>query len=154
MPFGKNQTADKRQPQGEARADFRPRILLAEDDLTLLQMERIQLEQEGFEVITSQNGAEALALARELKPAAVLIDVMLPQLNGRQVCKMLKTDPATAAIAIFFITGLGEEEDIERYRGCLADGYFIKPFQMEKIVQRLKTVLAKRQGAPPSPERN
>jgi two-component system phosphate regulon response regulator PhoB len=154
MPFGKNQTADPGQPQGKARAIPGPLILLAEDDLTLLQMERIQLEQEGFEVITSRNGAEALALARELKPAAVLIDVMLPQLNGCQVCKMLKTDPETAAIAVFFLTGLGDEEDIERYRGCLADGYFIKPFQMEKIVQRLKTVLAKQQGAPPAPECN
>ncbi len=125
------------------------RVLLVDDDELLLKLGRAQLEKAGFLVLTGRDGKEALEKTRRFKPDAVLVDVLMPGMDGWQVCRALKADPETASIPVFFLTCLGEEEHIHRHRQAEADGYFVKPFRLDTLVQRLLEILEKRQGRDP-----
>jgi len=127
--------------------------VLLVDDESLLKLGETQLEEAGFRVITGRNGEEALEKAHLFRPDIVLVDVLMPGMNGWQVCRALKTHPETAAIPVFFLTCLGEEEDISRHHRAEADGYFVKPFRAETMVARILDAMEKRRrrGLQPRP---
>ncbi len=97
--------------------------------------------QEGFQTKTSASGEEALKLAREEHPDLIVLDIMLPGIDGLDICRLLKVDSDTAAIPILLLTAKGEEADIVKGLDLGADDYVTKPFSPKVLVARVKSVL-------------
>jgi DNA-binding response OmpR family regulator len=122
----------------------KPNILLADDDEMLLKLGKAHFERAGFSVILCRNGQEAVDQARTQHPDVVIVDVLMPELDGWQVSRLLKADQETSDIPVYLLTALGDEEHIQRHRDADADGYFIKPFRMEVLIKRLHDIIRKR----------
>ncbi|NLY40007.1 MAG: response regulator [Desulfovibrionales bacterium] len=116
-------------------------ILLVEDEKDIRELLALTCKREGFAVLETENGAKALTLAREKKPDAIVLDLMLPGLDGLSVCKALQRDPDTAAIPVIMLTARGEE--IDRIVGFEvgASDYVVKPFSTREVMLRIKSVL-------------
>ncbi|MBI3629188.1 MAG: response regulator [Candidatus Rokubacteria bacterium] len=102
------------------------RVLLAEDDRFLRKAAEARLRQVGFTVLTAADGEEALRLARTESPDLVLLDLIMPKVQGFEVLEALKRDPATAAIPVIVLSNLGQEQDVQRAITLGAAAYFIK----------------------------
>ncbi|MCK4553461.1 response regulator [Candidatus Parcubacteria bacterium] len=119
------------------------KVLLVEDDKTISSMYKTKLEAGGFEVLIADNGADGLKLAKEQKPDIIMLDVILPQLDGFSVLEELKKDALTKNIPVVMLTNLGTEEDKEKGEKLGVTDYLVKasltPAQVEeKIKQYLK----------------
>jgi DNA-binding response OmpR family regulator len=119
------------------------RILIVEDEVNIVNLISIRLERLGHSINSADNGIAALELARELRPDLILLDVMLPLLNGFQVLLRLKADPATAGIPILILTARGHESDIVAGIEGGADDYLIKPFSFPELIARVSATLAR-----------
>jgi two-component system, OmpR family, phosphate regulon response regulator PhoB len=119
-------------------------ILVVEDEIDLQEILEYNLSQAGHTVSVASNGAEGLAKAREEKPDVVLLDLMLPDISGTEVCKKLKKDPKTSGIHVVIVTAKGEE--IDRVVGFEigADDYIVKPFSVRELILRVQAVLRRR----------
>ncbi len=117
------------------------RILVVEDESDLQQVLGYNLRQAGHEVTSATRGDDGLRLARELRPDLVLLDLMLPDLPGTEVCKTLKENPSTRTIPIIMLTARGEE--IDRVVGFElgADDYVVKPFSVRELMLRIQAIL-------------
>src|SRR6185295_11691367 len=102
------------------------RILLAEDDRILRKAGEVSLKKKGYEVICAVDGEEALAKARDHKPDIVLLDVMMPKLNGFEVLQALKAEPGIRDIPVIMLTNLEQPSDIKRARDAGAHSYLVK----------------------------
>lgn len=122
-------------------------ILIVDDEQDVVDLLVYNLQKAGFKTLTARDGAAALQKTRDDRPALVVLDLMLPQLDGTEVCKQLKADPKTRQIPIIMLTAKAEE--IDRVLGLElgADDYVTKPFSPREIVLRVKTVLRRSQGA-------
>lgn len=118
-------------------------ILIVEDEANIVSLISIRLERLGHSISSADNGITALDLAREINPDLILLDVMLPLLNGFQVLQQLKADPATAAIPVLMLTARGYESDIVAGLEGGADDYLIKPFSFPELIARVSTTLAR-----------
>lgn len=118
-----------------------PRILVVEDDRDIAQLLSLSLAKAGFEVVVTDNGYEALHLVRTHSPGLVILDLMIPGIDGFEVCKKLKSDPLTASIPVLILTARGEE--IDRVIGLElgADDYVVKPFSPRELVLRVRAIL-------------
>jgi DNA-binding response OmpR family regulator len=114
------------------------KILVVEDDKTLLETLEYNLQRQGYEVITTENGRTALALARTQKPAMLILDVMLPGLDGFEVCRILRKEFSTP---ILMLTAKSEEVDKVVGLEMGADDYLTKPFSMRELLARVKAML-------------
>ena len=125
----------------EKSLTMKPNILVVDDEPDLLELIDTNLSAAGFHVLTAANGSEALRRARALQPQLILLDVMLPELDGLEVCKLLRLDPATRSIPIVMLTARATE--IDRVLGLElgADDYVTKPFSVRELVLRLKKLL-------------
>ncbi|RJS83962.1 response regulator [Methanophagales archaeon] len=122
-------------------SDTRTKILIVDDELdTLLPLKRA-LEMEDFNVIEAQDGVEALEKVRSEIPDLLLLDLMLPKLNGFEVCQRLKKDDATNSIPIIMLTAKGETSDKIKGIEIGADDYVTKPFDLDELKARIKAVL-------------
>ena len=119
----------------------KPTILVAEDEGALVTLLRYNLEREGYRVLEAQDGEEALLVAAEEKPDLVLLDWMLPQLSGIEVCRRLRGRQETRNVPIIMLTARGEETDRIRGLDTGADDYLTKPFSMTELLARLRAVL-------------
>ena len=119
----------------------KPRILCIDDDPDILQYVKMNLELEGFEAETASNGIEALEIAAKSPPALVLLDVMMPGMDGYEVCQKLKNMEITRNIPVIFLTALKEEGDEARGLGLGAVDYITKPFNPEVVKARVKNHL-------------
>lgn len=117
------------------------RILVIEDENDIRQVLDYNLRQAGHEVILAARGQEGLRLAREQHPELLLLDLMLPDLAGTDICRMLKDDPATRAMPIVMLTARGEEVDRVVGFELGADDYVTKPFSVRELVLRIRAVL-------------
>ncbi len=128
------------------------KILVIDDEPDALELVGFNLKQAGFEVVTADNGAEALKKARETAPDLVLLDLMLPEIDGLEVCKALRRDPATAPIPVIMLTAKAAE--IDRVLGLElgADDYVTKPFSPRELVLRVRNLLKRRTEAAAQPE--
>ena len=118
------------------------RILLVEDDAFLASIYAQKLEVEGYDVSLATNGEDGLKLAAKESPALVLLDLILPQLDGFEVLTRLKQDPATRSIPVLILSNLGQSEDIERCLGLGAAGYVIKAHALpEETIGKIKEIL-------------
>ncbi len=117
------------------------KILVVDDEQDLVKLVRYNLEKDGYKVETAYNGEDALFLARKARPELVILDLMLPGIDGLEVCKKLKTDPELANVAIIMLTAKGEEADITLGIKLGADDYVTKPFSPKELVARVRAVL-------------
>jgi len=116
-------------------------VLIVEDEPDLREILRYNLEREGFKVIESEDGEAGLALLRKHLPKIVLLDIMLPGMDGVEICRSIKYDPQTRSIPVIMVTARGDESDIVLGLGVGADDYIIKPFSPRELVARIKAVL-------------
>lgn len=113
-------------------------MLVVEDDATLLEMLAYNLTHQGYAVLTTENGREALDLARQEKPELILLDVMLPGMDGFEVCRILRKE---LSIPILMLTARAEEVDKVVGLEMGADDYLTKPFSMRELLARVKALL-------------
>jgi DNA-binding response OmpR family regulator len=116
-------------------------LLVIEDDRDIIEIIQYNCEKEGYTVLSATNGEKGLEIARSRRPAAVLLDLMLPGLDGLEVAKRLRRDPETREIAIIMLTAKGEESDVILGLGVGADDYVVKPFKLKELLARVKAVL-------------
>ncbi len=132
--------------EGAAIPERLGRVLLVEDERDVAELIRYNLVKEGYDVVLATNGTDALRLARESRPDVVLLDIMVPQLNGWEICLRLKQDPALAGIAMIMVTGRVTEGDKVLGFELGADDYVTKPFSPRELVARVRAVA--RRGKP------
>lgn len=116
-------------------------IVIVEDEPDILDVLSYNLKREGYEIATAQDGSRGLELIQNEKPKLVLLDLMLPGMDGLDVCRSLKSDDATKAIPVIMLTAKGEESDIVLGLGIGADDYITKPFSPKELIARVKAVL-------------
>lgn len=117
------------------------KILVVDDEIHILRIVKYKLESAGYHVLTALNGAEALDIAREDKPALIFLDIMMPGINGYDVCKELKNDPETKDIIIIMLTAKGQEADKIKGLEVGVDEYITKPFSPQDLLDRTKDLL-------------
>jgi len=120
------------------------RILCVEDDLNLQKSLSFILWREGYEVFCAQTGEEALELARGEKPDLILLDLMLPGIDGFKVCSILKKDPNTSEILVIMVTAKKRMEDIVAGLKDYGDDYVTKPFEPQVLLARIRALLRRR----------
>ena len=119
-------------------------ILVIDDEPYILRSLSYLLAREGFDVQTAANGEEGLARVRSLRPPLVFLDIMMPYMNGYEVCEQVRQDPSLAGTHVIMLSAKGQQ--IDRERGLLggADEYMTKPFSPREVAQRVKTILSER----------
>jgi len=122
------------------------RVLVVEDEADLQELLRFNLERDGFEVFTADTGEEAVKLAPMKKPDLILLDLMLPRMDGLDVCRRLKADPALDSTPIIMVTAKGEDADVVAGLELGADDYITKPFSPRILMARVRAVM-RRQAA-------
>jgi len=123
------------------RANGEPAVLIVEDESALSTLLRYNLEREGYRVFEARDGEEALILADEVKPDLVVLDWMLPQLSGLEICRRLRGRGEMRNVPIVMLTARGEETDRIRGLDTGADDYIVKPFSMTEFLARLRAVM-------------
>ena len=113
-------------PAWESRSDMK--LLLVDDDPDIQLVARAALKRAGFEVQVADSGAAALDVIARDRPDAILLDWMMPDMDGPEVCRRLKQDPATSTIPVVFLTARSQHAEIERGLALGAAGYIVKPF--------------------------
>jgi DNA-binding response OmpR family regulator len=116
------------------------RVVVVEDEPDVAELIRYNLAKEGYEVVLATNGPDALRLIQGVRPDVVLLDILIPQLNGWEVCRRLKQDPDTRSIAIIMVTGRVEEGDKVLGFELGADDYVTKPFSPRELLARIRAV--------------
>ena len=119
----------------------RQTILVIEDEDDLREVVTYNLEREGFEVLATGSGIQGLHKARVRAPSLVLLDLMLPDIDGLEICRRLRADDLTARMPVIMVTAKGEESDVVLGLGLGADDYVAKPFSPRELVARVKAVL-------------
>jgi two-component system phosphate regulon response regulator PhoB len=119
-------------------------ILVVEDESDILELVRYNLTRDGYTVHMAASGEAALKNIKTAKPDLVLLDLMLPEIDGLEVCKRLKADPATADVPVVMLTAKGEEADIVAGLEIGADDYVTKPFSPRVLIARVRAVLRRR----------
>lgn len=119
------------------------KILIVEDEESLLKLESILLISKGFDVKGVSNGKAALTAIAEEKPDLVLLDIMLPEIDGFEVCKLIKSDPVTRHIPVIMLTAKKSREDMVRSEAVGADWYITKPFKSAMVIETIQRFLAK-----------
>ena len=121
-------------------AEKKKKILIAEDDKMIGSMYQTKLEQEGFIVLTADNGAQCLELVIKEKPDLIMLDIIMPQLDGFSVLQELKKDPKTKNIPVIMLTNLGTDEDKSKGEKLGATDYLVKanltPAQVSEIIKK------------------
>jgi DNA-binding response OmpR family regulator len=116
-------------------------VLVCDDELYILESVSFVVRQEGYNVITAEQGDVGLRLARENDPEVVLLDIMMPGKNGFEVCRELKADPHTRDIYVILLTAMGQERDMDEGYRSGADEYMTKPFAPRSLRKRLHELL-------------
>jgi DNA-binding response OmpR family regulator len=128
-------------------------ILVVDDEADVIDMLQINLRAAGFAVITAEDGASALQKTRSELPALVILDLMLPQISGLEICKALKSDPVTKHIPVIMLTAKAEEVDKIVGLELGADDYVTKPFSPRELILRVNRSLQRGKEKPPAPEK-
>lgn len=114
---------------------------MVDDEVDLVETVRFPLEMEGYQVLVSYNGEDALHQARKENPDLIILDVMLPKLDGYKVCRLLKFDERYKHIPIIMLTAKTQEKDKQVGMETGADEYITKPFEIDELVSKVKAYL-------------
>lgn len=126
----------------------KPLVLVVEDEAALAAMLRYNLERQGFRVDEASDGQEALLRIAEARPDLVLLDWMLPQMSGIEVCRQLRRRPDTRTLPVIMVTARAEEADAVRGLDTGADDYVAKPFRMDALLARMRALLRRADSRP------
>lgn len=126
---------------------MKPKILVVDDEPDALEVLGFKLKEAGYAPIFAKDGARAIAVARDDRPALIVLDLMLPEVDGLEVCKILRRDPGTAMIPILMLTAKTSEMDRVLGLELGADDYVTKPFSPRELVLRIKKLLARIKSA-------
>ena len=124
-----------------------PCVLIVEDESAQREVLKYNLAAEGFDVVMAENGDEALLLVQEEQPDLIVLDWMLPNVSGIEVCRRVKADPATRPIPIVMLSARGDEVDRVRGLETGADDYVVKPYSVVELMARLRTQLRRTRPA-------
>ena len=124
-------------------SDAKQRILIIEDETDIMTALRLRLEANGYEVTAAADGPGGLRQARAEKPDLIILDIMLPKLDGYQIARMLKYDENYAKIPIIMLTAKVQQTDVEQGLATGADAYMTKPFKSEELLAEIRKLLAK-----------
>lgn len=123
-------------------ADKKPKVLLVEDDKMIIDMYTLKFTQEGYDVLQAENGKDGLEMAKKQNPNIVLLDIILPQMDGFTVLKSLKADANTKDIPVVLLTNLGQDGDVKKGLELGAVDYLIKAnFTPSQVVDKVKSLL-------------
>ena len=122
------------------------KILVVDDEIYIVHILDFSLGMEGYEVVTALDGEQALHKVKSDKPDLVVLDIMMPKLDGYETCKILKNDPETKNIPVILLSAKGRNVDQKMGFQVGADDYITKPFSPRKLVERINAVLG--QGTP------
>ena len=125
---------------------MRAKILIVDDEADILTLLEYNLDKAGFEVISAQDGPEAIELTKKKRPDLIILDIMLPSMEGTEVCKIIKKDEATSHIPVIMLTAKGEEVDRIVGFELGAEDYITKPFSPRELILRVKAVLKRLHG--------
>lgn len=126
--------------------ETKKKVLIIEDDSFLLQMYATKLEMEGFEVQSALEGARGLTLAQKIKPDVILLDLLMPKVDGFEVLEKLKSGVATKDIPVIVLSNLSQREDVQRCFNLGADDYLIKAhFIPSEVIDKIKRVIQETQ---------
>jgi len=125
--------------------ESRPRVVIADDDPDIRRLVEMTVTNAGCDVTVASDGEEALERVRESKPDLVILDVLMPRMDGWEVARALKSDPATREVPVMFLTSRGQEHDVLEGFDSGAVDYMVKPFSPRELQVRVRAVLAKRQ---------
>jgi DNA-binding response OmpR family regulator len=121
------------------------KILIADDEPTLVSTLKYNLEREGYSVVIATDGEAAVAAARETHPDLIVLDIMMPRLNGLEVCRILRKE---MQVPILILSARGDETDRVAGLEAGADDYVTKPFSMAELIARIRLLLRRRESAP------
>ncbi len=127
------------------------RILVVEDEEDILELVRYNLAREGYKVTCVSSGEEGLRQVKENSPDLLILDLMLPGMNGLDVCREIKADPAIRSMPVLMLTAKSEESDIVAGLETGADDYVTKPFSPKVLVSRVRAVLRRKNGVTEAP---
>lgn len=130
----------------KSESSVRTKILVVDDEPEAVELLEFNLTKAGYRVLTAADGAQALQKARTGLPALILLDIMLPELDGFEICRMLRRDPATARIPIIMLTAKAAEMDRVIGLELGADDYVTKPFSIRELLLRIKKRLERATG--------
>ncbi len=122
----------------------RPLLVIADDEPDTVRLLAYRLQKCGIQCIAVSDGIGAINAAFEHKPDVVILDLMMPRMDGLEVCRLLKTSPITRRIPVLLLTALASPADKLRGFGCGADDYVTKPFEMSELVARVFALLRRR----------
>ena len=120
---------------------MKKKVLIVDDEINIAISVQFLMKREGFEVLVAHDGEEGLDMIRSHHPDLVLLDVMMPKLNGFEVCKEVRADPELAGIAIMMLTAKGREAEINKGISLGADAYMPKPFSTRELVDKVNELL-------------
>ncbi len=124
------------------------KVLIVEDEKDILQLVKLYLEKEGYRIVTASTGSEGLAQVRSEKPDLIVLDLMLPEIDGLEICKRLRSAPDTAMLPIIMLTAKAEESDTIIGLELGADDYVTKPFSPKTLVARVKALFRRLERKP------
>jgi two-component system, OmpR family, alkaline phosphatase synthesis response regulator PhoP len=122
----------------------RPRVLIIEDEPHIVLSLEYLLEREGYDTATAADGERGLDMVRKLRPDAILLDLMLPRLDGYQVCQAIKSDPELASIPLIVLSAKGQEVEVVKGLSLGAARYITKPFGNAEIIEAVRAVVGPR----------
>ena len=122
------------------------KILMIEDNTACIKFYTTHLKASGFHVVTADNGMQGLSLARHEKPDLILLDIMLPQIDGLKICHLIKKDRELKDIPIAILTSRDTEEEADKARQCGADAFLLKTTHIDIVLDVVKKLLIKRYG--------
>lgn len=117
------------------------RILVVDDEVNITEMLNLRLEASGYEVLQANDGQEGLKIAKEEQPDLIILDLMLPKLDGYKVCRLLKFDEQYKHIPIIMFTAKAQESDIKLGKETGADAYVTKPFDSKVLISKIEELL-------------
>lgn len=119
-------------------------VLVVEDEAFLVKIYTVKLKKEGFDVSVATDGELAVKMAAELKPDIILLDLILPKMNGFEALEKMRQNPINHATPVIVLSNLGQEEDIKRAKALGADDYLVKAnFSIQDVIQKIRAVLDK-----------
>jgi CheY-like chemotaxis protein len=117
------------------------KVLIVDDEPSLRLLVRATLGDEEYEILEAASGKVALEIARRELPELLLLDIMMPNMDGLTVCEQLKSDPATKGIKVVMLTAVRRPEDVKRSKAVGADEYFTKPFSPLQLLQLIERII-------------
>ncbi len=117
------------------------KILLVDDAKNIILVIRMSLEKAGYKVFTAQDGLTAIQKAQEIEPDLILLDILLPKMNGFLVCEALKDDPKTEDIPVIFLSAKSEDTDLKKAKSLGAKDYLVKPIKQKELISSVEKIL-------------